>query len=232
MIVDTYGVPAYKECNPAVFTGVTFPFLFAVMFGDIMHGSLLLAGALAVLIMGEKTVGPAVWSGRWLLLLMGFFATYTGFIYNDFGSIPIYAFPSCYMYHHGQADPTEVEGCVYPAGVDPAWYLSSAELTYSNSVKMKISVIFGVGQMSLGIFLKGFNALYYRNWLNFFFEFVPQILTMLCLFGYMDFLIIAKWLTNWGDNSTYAHSIISMMIDMALNGGMPATKSDLRIVGT
>ena len=101
MIVDTYGVPAYKECNPAVFTGVTFPFLFAVMFGDIMHGSMLLAGSIAVLIMGEKTVGPAVWSGRWLLLLMGVFATYTGFIYNDFGSIPIYTFDSCYQYHHG-----------------------------------------------------------------------------------------------------------------------------------
>ena len=86
--------------------------------------------------------------------------------------------------------------------------------------------------MSLGIFLKGFNALYYHNWLNFFFEFVPQILTMLCLFGYMDYLIVAKWLTNWGERSTNAPSIISMMIDMALNGGMPATKTDLPIIGT
>jgi V-type H+-transporting ATPase subunit a len=73
--------------------------------------------------------------------------------------------------------------------------------------------------MSLGIFLKGSNAIYQRNWLNFFFEFIPQILTLLCLFGFMDYLIVAKWLTNWGDAATYAPSIISMMIDMALNGG-------------
>jgi V-type H+-transporting ATPase subunit a len=39
-IVDTYGVPVYKEVNPTVFTIVTFPFLFGVMFGDIGHGGI------------------------------------------------------------------------------------------------------------------------------------------------------------------------------------------------
>ena len=40
-IVNTYGVPEYKEVNPAYFTIVTFPFLFGVMFGDVAHGGLL-----------------------------------------------------------------------------------------------------------------------------------------------------------------------------------------------
>jgi len=40
-IIDTYGIPKYKEINPTVFTIVTFPFLFGVMFGDIGHGGLL-----------------------------------------------------------------------------------------------------------------------------------------------------------------------------------------------
>ena len=41
-ILDTYGVPRYKEFNPAVPTIMTFPFLFAVMYGDIFHGSFII----------------------------------------------------------------------------------------------------------------------------------------------------------------------------------------------
>lgn len=41
-IVNTYGVPMYKEINPAVFAMVTFPFLFGVMFGDVGHGGFFL----------------------------------------------------------------------------------------------------------------------------------------------------------------------------------------------
>jgi len=49
-VVDTYGVPKYKEVNPGLFTVVTFPFLFGVMYGDVFHGGcLFLAGLLLVL---------------------------------------------------------------------------------------------------------------------------------------------------------------------------------------
>ena len=41
-IVDTYGVPVYKEINPTVFNIISFPFLFGVMFGDVGHGAILL----------------------------------------------------------------------------------------------------------------------------------------------------------------------------------------------
>jgi V-type H+-transporting ATPase subunit a len=40
-ITDTYGIPMYKEVNPSVFSCVTFPFLFGMMFGDICHGAVL-----------------------------------------------------------------------------------------------------------------------------------------------------------------------------------------------
>ena len=37
-VVNTYGVPRYLEINPAVFTLITFPAQFGIMFGDFGHG--------------------------------------------------------------------------------------------------------------------------------------------------------------------------------------------------
>lgn len=48
--------------------------------------------------------------------------------------------------------------------------------------------------MSLGILMKGFNAIHFKRPLDFIFEFIPQIILILALFGWMDILIIAKWL--------------------------------------
>ena len=55
-IVHAYGIARYREVNPAVFTIVTFPFLFAVMFGDIGHGLLMLLFAV-YLVTNEKSLG-------------------------------------------------------------------------------------------------------------------------------------------------------------------------------
>jgi V-type H+-transporting ATPase subunit a len=67
-------------------------------------------------------------------------------------------------------------------------------LAFTNNLKMKISVILAILQMSLGILMKGFNAIHFKRPLDFLFEFVPQIILILVLFGWMDILIIAKWL--------------------------------------
>ena len=34
--------------------------------------------------------------------------------------------------------------CVYPFGIDPAWYRSNEEVSFMNSFKMKCAVILGV----------------------------------------------------------------------------------------
>jgi V-type H+-transporting ATPase subunit a len=59
--------------------------------------------------------------------------------------VPLYLFgPSCYTYTEVQLTAELKDDCVYPIGVDPAWFMSSQELTFMNSLKMKIAVIFGV----------------------------------------------------------------------------------------
>ncbi len=52
-------VGRYQEANPGCFTIITFPFLFAVMFGDWGHGIALLLAAL-YLIINEKKFGSKV----------------------------------------------------------------------------------------------------------------------------------------------------------------------------
>ena len=174
------------------------------MFGDIFAGSMLTAFGL-YLIWAPPTKGSvveALYPGRYFLFMMGFFSIFCGVCYNDFTSLPTYMFgPSCYTYTEGQKDPAWDSDCVYPVGVDPSWYLSHNEIAFINSLKMKIAVIYGVAHMTLGIYLKGTNAFYYGAYVDFFFEFVPQIVLMLALFGFMDYLIIVKWLTDFTQNS-------------------------------
>jgi V-type H+-transporting ATPase subunit a len=63
--------------------------------------------------------------------------------------------------------------------------------------------------MAIGIIMKGLNALYKNSSLDYFFEFVPQFIFLMCIFGYMDLLIIVKWLTDWTGNEGSAPSIIT-----------------------
>jgi len=46
---------------------------------------------------------------------MGFFATFCGFLYNDFASIPI-------EYQHSCSKERENDSCQYYFGIDHGWY--------------------------------------------------------------------------------------------------------------
>ena len=212
-VVNTYGIPRYQEINPGYFTIVTFPFLFGVMYGDIGHGLILFLFALYLCIFNKSLSKGAlkdVLFTRYFLLLMGFFSTFCGFLYNDFLSMPV-DFGSCYDRSVGKKEGdflnrtkvvtnTEQKYCSYKFGVDPAWHISSNELAFVNSLKMKISVIFGVFQMVIGIILKGCNAIHEKEFSEFIFIFLPQLIMMLIMFGYMDFLIFVKWNTTYECN--------------------------------
>lgn len=73
--------------------------------------------------------------------------------------------------------------------------------------------------MSLGVCMKALNSIYFKRWLDLVHEFIPQIILLWVLFGYMDILIIKKWLTDFTGKEHNAPSVITLMISMGLKRG-------------
>ncbi|KAG4979800.1 hypothetical protein JHK82_033049 [Glycine max] len=232
-IVDAYGVARYQEANPAVYTTIIFPFLFAVMFGDWGHGICLLLGALVLIARQSKlstqyltiifdfcqrlgSFMEMLFGGRYVLLLMSLFSIYCGLIYNEFFSVPYHIFgPSAYKCRDNSCRDAHTIGLVkyrepYPFGVDPSWRGSRSELPFLNSLKMKMSILLGVVHMNLGILLSYFNARFFGNSLDIRYQFVPQMIFLNCLFGYLSLLIVVKWCT--GSQADLYHVMIYMFL--------------------
>ncbi|KAM4748523.1 V-type proton ATPase 116 kDa subunit a 4 [Rhinophrynus dorsalis] len=243
-IVDAYGVGNYREMNPTPYTIITFPFLFAVMFGDCGHGAVMLGFAIWMVLNEKQLLASKsdneIWNtffgGRYLILLMGIFSIYTGFIYNDCFSKSIDIFGSSWrvrpmfvnntwndhLLHQGlqlQLDPAVpgvFSGNPYPFGIDPIWNIAKNKLTFLNSYKMKMSVVLGITQMVFGVILGLLNHINFRRHMNIILQFVPEMIFILCLFGYLVFMIIFKWCQYNVYTSQKAPSILIHFINMFL----------------
>ncbi|KAI4336825.1 hypothetical protein L6164_015305 [Bauhinia variegata] len=222
-IVDAYGVAKYREANPGVYTIITFPFLFAVMFGDWGHGICLLLATFYFIIREKKfssqKLGDIVemtFGGRYVIMMMALFSIYTGLLYNEFFSVPFELFgPSAYGCRDLSCRDASTAGLIkvrrtYPFGVDPKWHGTRSELPFLNSLKMKMSILLGVTQMNLGIILSYYNAKYFGNGVNIWHQFVPQMIFLNSLFGYLSLLIIVKWCT--GSQADLYHVMIYMFL--------------------
>ncbi|KAK2849180.1 hypothetical protein Q5P01_009014 [Channa striata] len=242
-IVEAYGVASYREVNPALYTIITFPFLFAVMFGDVGHGLLMTLAALWMVLEEKdpklKSNNNEIWKmmfgGRYLILLMGLFSVYTGAIYNECFSRGLNVFESAWHVHpmfekniwnssvlaksqYLSMDPA-VPGVFtspYPFGIDPIWGLANNKLTFLNSYKMKMSVIIGIIHMTFGVILSFFNYVHFGKISKVFFILIPELFFMLCLFGYLVFMVVFKWIAYTPAQSKIAPSILIHFIDMFL----------------
>uniref|UniRef100_A0A8K9X5R4 V-type proton ATPase subunit a n=1 Tax=Oncorhynchus mykiss TaxID=8022 RepID=A0A8K9X5R4_ONCMY len=171
-----------------------------------------------------------VFAGRYIILLMGVFSIYTGIIYNDCFSKSLNLFGSGWSVRPMfdprtldenkvlQLDPA-VRGVFngpYPIGIDPIWNIATNKLTFLNSFKMKMSVILGVIHMLFGVSLSLFNHLYFKKPLNIYLGFIPEIVFMASLFGYLVILVFYKWLAYDAHTSRNAPSLLIAFINMFL----------------
>ena len=77
MFVRMYGLPAHNELDPTVFVGLTYSFIFGVMFGDVGQGLLLLIGGFLIYHFKKAPLAG-------IIATAGVFSTIFGFM---FGSI-------------------------------------------------------------------------------------------------------------------------------------------------
>ena len=77
MFIQMYGLPAHNEMDPTVFVGLTYSFIFGVMFGDVGQGLLLLIGGALIYHFKKAPLAG-------IIATAGIFSTIFGFM---FGSI-------------------------------------------------------------------------------------------------------------------------------------------------
>ncbi|KAK0091270.1 hypothetical protein PV326_003494, partial [Microctonus aethiopoides] len=243
-LIDSYGVASYREANPALYTIITFPFLFGIMFGDIGHGLIMtIFGAWMVIWEKKllaKKVDNEIWTiffgGRYIILLMGIFSMYIGLIYNDIFSKSLNIFNSSWIVdynasrimsnEHLELDPATEKGYTqvpYPVGMDPAWALATNKIIFLNSYKMKLSIIFGVVHMIFGVCVSVINIMHFKKYASFFLEFLPQLIFLILIFGYLTTLMIVKYFLYSASykgtkfDSMCAPSVLITFINMMLN---------------
>merc|ERR1719150_2063969 len=247
-LIDAYGVNTYREVNPSVYTIATFPFLFAVMFGDAGHGTIMLIAAVTMIIREKKLeansdmseIFKIFFGGRYIVFLMSIFSIYTGLIYNDIFSKSLNIFGSQWSvpmnftaspenklqlgntFMLDPKDPNAYTSEPYWLGVDPVWQGASNKIGFLNTYKMKISLIFGVIHMTFGVMMSLWNKISKRQYSHIFLEFLPQLIFLLGIFGYLILMIFIKWVlygANLPDpySEHCAPNLLITFINMMLN---------------
>ncbi|KID98737.1 vacuolar ATP synthase 98 kDa subunit, partial [Metarhizium majus ARSEF 297] len=236
-IVNAYGTATYQEVNPAMPVFVTFPFLFAVMFGDFGHAMIMLSAALAM-IYWEKSLKKVtfelfamVFYGRYIALVMAVFSIFTGLIYNDVFSKSMTLFPSAWKFEKpdgwqpGQTIEAKLNnnGYRYPFGLDYAWHNTENTLLFSNSYKMKMSIILGWAHMTYSLCFSFINARHFKKPIDIWGNFIPGMIFFQSIFGYLVVCIIYKWTVDWTNNDPniggQPPGLLNMLIYMFLQPG-------------
>ncbi|PIK38919.1 ATPase, H+ transporting, lysosomal V0 subunit a2 [Apostichopus japonicus] len=73
------------------------------------------------------------------------------------------------------------------------WQVSNNKLNVLNSLKMKLSVTLGISQMVFGVILSYVNYRFFRQRMDVYLVFIPQLIFIIFIFGYLILMIFLKW---------------------------------------
>ncbi|KAJ8918153.1 hypothetical protein NQ315_011610 [Exocentrus adspersus] len=220
ILMDSYGIASYREVNPGLFSIITFPFLFGVMFGDSGHAMLMIAFALWMVLSEKKIsamknkdeISRIFFGGRWYINASRF----------DIGMDD--------DKEHELLPKADYLGTPYVMGLDPIWQTASNKIIFQNSFKMKLSIVLGIVHMIFGVCISVVNFIHFKRYYSIFLEFLPQLLFLVFLFLYLVVMIFLKWFIYSGEldgwipeevnkhGSSCAPSVLIYFINMFLMG--------------
>lgn len=130
MFVGMYGLPAHNEMDPTLFVGLTYSFIFGVMFGDVGQGLLLvIVGALVYHFKKSPLAG--------IIATAGVFSTIFGFM---FGSV--FGF----------------EDVIQPLWLRPIDHMTTLPFVGKLNTVFIVSIAFGMGLIVIAMVLHIINA--------------------------------------------------------------------------
>jgi V-type H+-transporting ATPase subunit a len=92
---------------------------------------------------------------------------------------------------------------------------------------MKMSIVLGVIHMTFALCLQVPNHLKFKRYSDMYTNFIPQIVFLQSIFGYLVLCILYKWSIDWSTASIQPPSLLNMLITMFLQPGSVPPQSQL-----
>ena len=148
MLVTNYSIPEYRTVDPTPVVVFTYLIMFGLMFPDFGQGLIIFFLGLAGTIFFKKKKNESIVNLSKLIIWCGATATVSGFIFGSVFGLPILK-PIWFNYH-----------AVVMGGNSGNRYIKGIFDV------IKISVIFGIGVIELGIIFNWINLIIKREWIN------------------------------------------------------------------
>ncbi len=186
VLVETFGLPSYKELDPTPILAITFPLFYGLMFGDVGHGLILVLIGLVLAKLAKTSRG--VYSLGVIVMTCGIFAMLFGFIYGE-------------MFGMGQEEQLKLLGFKLPLFVKDAagTALISPLADATHTIEfLKLAILVGVVHVGSGMVLGFINKISEKQYLSALAGPLPK----LWLYYGAVYLFMTYWTDfgKWGQN--------------------------------